>query len=219
MAGLNHRASSVLFAALTGALACAPLPPSTEKPSAARGGIIAYRVAVASVTLAPEVELRQAEYRTRYEDAATHVGHYLAEALLERGVEVVPAHDSRGVLADLTRSPDLHRDASRLARAAVERLGVDALLVIEVTRWSPRDPLRSPPSPAAVGFRATLHGGPDGLLLWSGEFSERQVSFFESPWRSLRYPGRGTRWLSVRELARWGSRRLAAQIPIISVEQ
>ena len=89
---------------------------------------------------------------------------------------------------------------------------MDSLLVVEVTRWSPRDALER--SPAAVGFRATLHGGTDGLILWAGGFSERQASFVESPWRSLRYPGMGTRWLSVTELARWGVRRLAREVPI-----
>jgi len=218
MTGLSRGASSVLSAALAGVLACTPLAASTPEQSDARRRRITYRVAIAPVTLAPEVERRRADEPTRYADSATHVGHYLAEALLERGIDVVPAHDSAGILADFTRSPDFHRDASRLARASLDALGIDAILVVEVTRWSPRDALRRPPSPAAVGFRATLHGGSEGLLLWSGEFFERQVSFFESPWRSLRYPGRGTRWLSVIELARWGSRRLAAEIPILPVE-
>lgn len=217
MSGLSRGRSSLLSALLAGALGCAPLVPSIAEQSGGRGGRTAYRVAVAPVTLAPELEHRSADDPTRYADAATHVGHYLAEALLEGGVEVVPASDSAGVLADLIRSPDFHRDASRLARAALEGLGVDALLVVEVIRWSPRDPLRRPSEPAAVGFRATLHGGSEGHLLFSGEFSERQVPFFESPWRSLQYPGRGTRWLSVTELARWGSRRLVARMPIISV--
>ena len=169
------------------------------------------------------------------------MGHYLAEALQERAYEVMPARGSEGTLAELARSSDLHRDASKLTRFAVERLVVDALLLIEPARWTPRGaralapPTRSPeaasssgqpllpdaaswsgsppPVPAAVGFRATLHGGSDGLLLWSGEFSQRQASFFEAPWRSLRYPGRGTRWLSVTEFARWGARQLAAAIP------
>ena len=219
MAGLRPRTAVMVSAAFAGVLACAPLAPSIADRSGARGTRGPYRIAVAPVTLAPELAQRGEDDPTRYADATTHVGHYLAEALLERGIEVVPAQDSKGILADSTRSSDLHRDASRLARAAVGRLGVDALLVVEVARWSPRDALRRPPAPAAVGFRATLHGGTDGLLLWSGEFSDRQVSFFESPWRSLRYPGMGTRWLSVTELARWGSRRLAAEIPIMSIEQ
>jgi hypothetical protein len=172
------------------------------------------RVAIAPVTLAPELERRGDKDSTLYAEAATHVGHYLAEALLERGVEVVTAEDSRSALADLTRSPEFHRDASRLARAASLQLGVDSLLVIELTQWSPRDSLSSRPAPTAVGFRATLHGGSEGLLLWSGQFSEHQMSFFESPWRSLQYPGMGTRWLPPTELARWGAGRMAAQIPV-----
>jgi len=216
---MKRRASAGLFAACALALACAPLSHSAPYVSQARAENGAYRVAVAPVTLASQLLRRSEVASSRYADAETHVGHYLAEALLARGVDVVPARDSRGTLADLTRSFDLHSDASRLARTAVKRLDVDALLVVEVTRWSPRNPARRPPVPAAVGFRATLHGGLDGLLLWSGEFSERQVSFFENPWMSLQYPGWGTRWLSTKELARWGARRLAARIPIDSLRR
>lgn len=208
MAGSFSRTWMVLAAAFTSVLSCAPLKPShTGGGSSTRD-----RLAIAPVTLAPELVRGEEDAPTRYADATTHVGHYLAEALMDRGIEVVPARDSEGILADLDRSPDLHHDASRLARAAAQHLGVDSLLVVEVTGWSPRGALRRPP--AAVGFRATLHGGADGLLLWSGGFSERQVPFFESPWRSLRYPGMGSRWLSVTELARWGARRLAREIAV-----
>ncbi len=216
---MRGRTSGVLFAVFTSFLACAAFPPSSGEPSAAKARETAYRVAIAPVTLAIDVERRSATDPTRYADAATHVGHYLAEALLERGFEVVPAHDSMDVLADLPRTPDFHRDASRLTRAAVERLDVDALLLVEVTRWEQRNALQRRPTPTAVGFRATLHKGSNGFLLWSGAFSERQVSFFESPWRSLQYPGMSTRWLSATELARWGARSLVDQLPISSVEQ
>ena len=240
---LRGRGVRVFWVALAGVLGCASWAQSVAEEPGGNGERVAFRIAIAPVTLAPELERQvAAEQAATYSEASIHVGHYLAEALLERGYEVVPARDSAGILAELARSPDLHHDASALTRFASERLAVDALLVIEVTRWAPRDarpvapspspepdatpssrfPLLpdpregwgSPPSPAAVGFRATLHGGSDGLLLWSGEFAERQASFFENPWRSLRYPGRGTRWLSVTDLARWGARRLAAQIPI-----
>ena len=240
MTRLCGRRLGVLCVALSGALGCAALGQSSVGESGDGGRGAAYRIAVAPVTLAPQLERQAAEDLVAYAEASTHVGHYLAEALLERGYAVVPARDSEDILSEFTRSHDLHRDSSQLARLAVERLGVDALLVVELTLWAPRGARSSassapaqdsaapervpllpnpregggaPPSPAAVGLRATLHGGSDGLLLWSGEFSERQASFFESPWRSLRYPGRGTRWLSVTDLARWGARRLAAQIP------
>lgn len=235
MARLRSCGPHVLSIALIGALGCAS---PTQSVGAGKAGD--YRIAIAPVSFAPDLERQAAADPETFAEASTHVGHYLAEALLERGYAVVPARDSEGTLAQVARSSDLHRDASELARFAVERLGVDALLVVELTRWTPRgarstapptpspnaapssrqpplpDPASgsgSPPAPAAVGFRATLHSGSDGLLLWSGEFSERQTSFFEAPWRSLRYPGRGTRWLSVTELARWGARRLAAEIP------
>lgn len=181
----------------------------SDRESSAR-----VRVAVAPVTLTPELQRQYEEDPSRFADVATHLGHDLSEVLEERGADVVTAHDSGGVLGELSRSPEFHRDASRLARAAAARLHIDALLVVEVTRWSPREEERGVPSRAAVGFRATLHGGSSGRLLWSSEFSERQASFLENPWRALQYPGRGTRWLSAIELARWGSRRLGSEVPL-----
>lgn len=194
-------------------LACMPLGTSSAG-QAGREIENPVRVAVAPVTLSAGLERQRRDDPTLYADVTTHLGHYLAEALLERGAEVMTAHDSGGVLELLARSTDFHRDASKLTRVAVAQLEVDALLIAEVTRWAPREPGRSPTSGAAIGFRATLHGGPDGHLLWSGEFSERQASFFDHPWRALQYPGRGARWLSAAELARWGTRRLISQVTL-----
>lgn len=173
------------------------------------------RIAIAPVTLSPELERRRAGAPDAFEDATTHAGHYFAEALLEHGFEVMTAEDSDNLMGLFARSSEFHHDASRLARLAVERLGVDGILVVEVTEWTPRAETGVDRTPAEIGFRATLHGGPSGGLLWSGRFSDRQRSFFDSPWHAVRYPGGGTRWLSEHELARWGARRLVAEIPVL----
>lgn len=213
--------TGVLFPMLLAAiLSCSTLAPSGEGRTALKVSKRVSRIAVAPVTLSPALERRREFDRQMVDvDATTYVGQYLAEALLDRGIGVVTAHDSNGLLSDLARSAEFHRDASRLARVAVEQLGVDALLVVELTQWSSRDPGRSPSSTSAVGFRATLHGGTDGRLLWSGQFSESQVAFFNSPWRALQYPGFGLRWLSVTELARWGSRQLIDQLDFVFIEK
>lgn len=198
--------------------ACSTSRASSYRDPEGHGGR-APRIAIAPVTLSPQLQQRRSESPAAAVDAAIHVGHYLAEALLEQGFQVVTAEDSENLIGGSVRSPEFHHDASALARVAVERLGVDGLLLVEVTDWTPRAESGVGRTPAEVGFRATLHGGASGGLLWSGAFSERQHSFLDSPWRAVGYPGRGARWLSANELARWGARRVAAEIAIIPFPQ
>jgi len=202
-------------------VACAPLSRSTSDQVAESGAAGVYRIAIAHVMIAPEMHRRDAEGRnlnseaaTDNSQAATDIGRFFSQALVKRGVEVVWAHSIRGIPVHNGSPPEFHHEASRLARASLESFDVDALLVIELKRWSPRDMGSSRREPAAVTFRATLHGGPEGLMLWSGEFSERQVTLLGDPLRALRYPGRGTRWLTASELAQWGANSLASEIPL-----
>ncbi|MFV1978149.1 MAG: hypothetical protein ACC649_02225 [Myxococcota bacterium] len=176
-------------------------------------------VVIAPVTLAPELVRGWTGEEDALHDAATHVGHYLAEALQEMGVEVTTAHDSAEILAGLPRSADYHRDASLLAREAVARFAADSLLLVELTHWALREMQSDSIKGASVGFRATLHGGVEGRMLWSGELNEHQESILQNRWRSLLYPGRGLRWLRVNELARWGSRRMSREIAASSVHR
>ncbi len=193
--------SLFMLVAWMGSIGCASPSSSPSVQIASRSEPAPYRIAIAHLRFAPEGQRQGAEDQALDSSASLRVAHELEAALVERGVEVVRAHNTQGLLSEDADPSDFHRDATRLARAYLGSLDVDALLVIELTRWSDRDIQRRPPRPAVVGFRATLHGGAEGLLLWSGEFSERQVTFFDDPWHAIQYPGLGTRWLGASELA------------------
>lgn len=156
MARLRSRGPGVLSIALVGAVGCAPLAGSPAEESVGAGRAGAYRIAVAPVSFALDLERQAAADPETFAEASIHVGHYLGEALLERGYGVVPARDSEGTLVEVTRSSDLHRDASELARFAVERLGVDALLVVELTRWTPRGARSTAPPRPITGCRSLI---------------------------------------------------------------
>jgi len=59
----------------------------------------------------------------------------------------------------------------------------------------------------------TLYSAPDALRVWSARFDETQQSLSANVARARKYPGRGTRWLTAAELARWGIENAIAAVP------
>ena len=55
---------------------------------------------------------------------------------------------------------------------------------------------------------------PGGEQLWRATFDERQQALSENVFNAARYPGRGSRWLSAGELARWGAEEVAQVMPV-----
>ena len=159
------------------------------------------RIAVGPIAIRPEGAAA----------AAPLVARQLAEALVARGVEVVlPADVGRasGALDPASGLPEL---AARLNR----ELGVDALLVGEITRWVEREGgAAGSQRPASVGLEVELYGAPDAQRLWRGEFDRTQQSLLENVLLTPRYPGGGTRWLTAGEFAQFGARELAAALPL-----
>ncbi|MEN8182186.1 MAG: hypothetical protein ABFS46_06580 [Myxococcota bacterium] len=145
------------------------------------------------------------------EDASRLVARYVAEAMEEQGVDLIPADDVRRATA--AEGSDLA--PGELARLVAERLGADALVTGSVSRFQERSgQAGGSVRPASVGFEVTLFGAPDGEPLWRALFDETQMPWSENVLRTSRYPGRGTRWLSAEELARWGAGELALAIPV-----
>lgn len=135
------------------------------------------------------------------------VSRYFAEALAARGVEVVVPEDVAAALSGADPS-------QRVGALLHEKRGADAVLLGDVTRWEERQgEAYGAMEPAAVGFAVTLQGA-DGRTLWSAEFDERQQPLGDNVLRAGQYPGGGSRWLTVEELARWGAQETVRALPL-----
>ena len=143
------------------------------------------------------------------EDAKAVVERVVAEEIAAQGIEVIPAGDVRTALSARGHQAPV-TDPITMAEIVVAKFGASAVLMGEVTRFHERGAESSnPPEPAIVGFKVSLHATPGGERLWRAEFSERQVALSEAPGRARRYPGRGSRWLTAAQLARFGAQAMA----------
>jgi hypothetical protein len=138
------------------------------------------------------------------------IAHELAQALEERGFSVVPPEEARRVREGLGSVPSPPAEARR----AAADFGVDAIFTGALYRVQKRSGEAAGSfRPAAVGFDVVLHGAPDGRELWRATFDEAQQALGENVLQTIRYPGGGTRWLTLEELARWGAREVARDLP------
>lgn len=137
-------------------------------------------------------------------DGAALIARFLSEALTKKGVNVIPAGDVSQVLADNELAvPSL--DPVGSAEIVAREFGATALIVGQVSRYTDREggSLASV-NPSSVSFQMTLYSAPEGKKVWTGRFAHTQSSLTDRPLEATRLPGRGTRWLSAGELARWG---------------
>ncbi len=189
-----------LAAALLGIaiLGCAATVVDRTLPGLAERRAPIRKIAVAPLRAGPE----------HATDAAPLVSRRLAEALAERGLEVVAPED----VAHLTEVAGA--GAVELAAAVARQFAADAVLVGEVTRWVEREgEALGSRRPAAVGVHVVLHGAPGGERLWEGTFDRSQQGMLDNVLLTPRYPGGGTRWLTAAEFAGFAARELAARVP------
>jgi hypothetical protein len=146
---------------------------------------------------------------------AALVASYVADAFAARGIDVVPPSDVGPVVEKTLSEGGGHP----VAETVGSRFGAGALVTGTVYRFQNRsgESLGSL-SPASVGFEVKLYSTADGHLLWSGVFDHTQVALGENALTAAQYPGGGTRWLTVGELARWGAGRLVKAIPLAQAQ-
>lgn len=206
--------SGLLGWALVAALlpACAPVVKGEAHGGAAARRAPIERVAVAPFTAGGSLARRPLESgETSPDVAAALVARHLAEGLAGRGVDVVAPEDVVRVLE--ARGQQLAPPA--MARLVSQKFGADALVLGRVLRFVERaGEATGTLRPASVWFEVTLYTAPGAEKLWSATFDETQRALSEDIRNAARYPGRGTRWLTVEELIRWGARETARSIPL-----
>ncbi len=173
--------------------------------------------------------------------AAALVARHLSEALGAR-VRVIPAEDVGRVLG-IEGAPLTPLRPAEVAKVVAREFGVDAVVLGRVSRFAGRSetlvggctwtgsasqegkggerdgvgrrlPACTGPPGASVAFSIALHEAPGGSPLWQGRFDETQRTLSENVFNAARYPGGGTRWLSVEELTVWGAGEMAHALPV-----
>jgi hypothetical protein len=146
-------------------------------------------------------------------DAAEHVTRFVSESLRSR-VPLIPAGDmQRAFEAGGQVTP---RQAPELAAMlAFSEFGADAVLLGEVHRYREREGSAvGSMRPASVEFVVTLHSAPAGTRIWTARFAHTQTSLTQDLFGTIQLPGRGARFLSAAELARFGADRVVEQLPL-----
>jgi len=147
-------------------------------------------------------------------DATTLVARYFAEALEQRGVDVVTHEDVARTLANQPTQPD-RIVARQIAQLAHAEFGVDAVLLGKVSRFRDRKSgVGASGEPSSVWFEISLYSAPGAEKLWAGAFNQTQKPFTENVLETGNYPGGGMRWLTVEELSRWGAEQTAYKVPL-----
>jgi len=117
----------------------------------------------------------------------------------------IPPGQARGVLAGyFEKNLEIEAEREILVEAGT-KLGADAVMVGHIYRYEERlGGAYSVSKPAAVTFGLNLIRVPDGMVLWSGAYSEIQQSLTENLLQMGTFFGRGGKWLTADELAHYG---------------
>ncbi|MGH0031552.1 MAG: hypothetical protein ACQGVC_17300 [Myxococcota bacterium] len=146
-------------------------------------------------------------------EAAEIVSRIVSEAFSDAGIGTIPPNDL--VIAFEGRGLVLPRqDVKANAEVAATEFGATAIVTGKLMRYREREggpagALR----PASVHFEVAIYTAPAAELVYTGRFDQTQQALSENPLMARLYPGRGSRWLSAAELARWGADNVVATLP------
>jgi hypothetical protein len=199
--------------AALGVAACPKPAPVVQHNTYAKTSGLFERIAV--VPFQPSARMLRAAEPTGVSgvEAAELVSRFLAEAIEQRGVPVIPASDTALAIQGASEPVSL-ADPGAVAALVARKFGATAFVMGEVTRYREREGGASGAfRPASVGFVLTLYSAPEALRVWRARFDETQQSLSANVARARKYPGRGTRWLTAAELARWGIENAIAAVP------
>ncbi len=146
------------------------------------------------------------------EEVAAIVSSWYTESLINQGVRVVAPSDLQGVFTAQGRATP-RKDQKMAAQLASKEFGATAVVLGSVSRWRERGGAAiGSDRPASVGFEVNLFEAKEGRRLFTARFDHTQKTLSGSPMVARQYPGAGTRFLTVSELARWGIGKTATRM-------
>jgi hypothetical protein len=145
--------------------------------------------------------------------SADLVARFVAEAFTEREISTIAPSDV--VLAFEGTGKVLPRqDPIATAALMAEQFGATAVVLGSVRRYRERaGQALGSNDPASVWFEFAIHTAPEGEKVWTARFDHTQLPLSEDLFITRRYPGRGSRWLTAGELARWGAGEAVSALP------
>jgi len=172
------------------------------------------RLAVLPFYPKPQLSRSTSGSETTAWEAAALVTRFVTDAVAARGVAVIPENDVQLAFAGGGQVTP-RSDPFLAARLAATQFGATAVLLGEVERYRERSGSSyGSEGTASVQFQVTLYQAPDARKIWTARFDQTQPSMTSNLFTATRYPGRGTRFLTVAELARWGAGLVAAEMPV-----
>jgi len=187
-------------------------PDFVEQQRFERGGRI-DRLAIVPFSAGSRLVATSGREAVDPEEVAALVTGFVGDALLPK-VPLIPANDLKVALE--SAAPEIPRQSPEaLAMLAAGEFGADAVLLGELRRYREREGSAvGSQRPASVEFVVTLHAAPSGTKLWSARFAHTQTSLSSNVFDTARLPGRGSRFLTVAELARFGAEQVAQELPL-----
>lgn len=156
------------------------------------------------VVLPVEIQKSENGYDTatirQLETGAATLNAMLQEMLADKkGLQFLTENRKESMLADF------HGNPQATARYLGQQLGVDAVLVTLLSRYSERDGGEySVNDPASVSFKTQLIHVATGTTLCLGVFDETQQTLLSNLFSFAKASKRGFKWITVEQLSREG---------------
>jgi len=128
--------------------------------------------------------------------------------------QVVSMEDVAAGYAEATRDRTLDTPR-KLAKKIGENLHADLVIIGTIWRFREKGTVEeNPDSPASVAFSVYLMEVSSGKRLWHNAFDGTQKTLSEDVLGGLKQIKMGLRWLSVKELARYGVKNVFRKFPL-----
>jgi hypothetical protein len=148
-------------------------------------------------------------------DADRILTRYVQDALENRyGARVGPLEQTMEVYERIPKDETVDTPRT-LARRLGEALGTNLIVTGTVLRFRDRVPAAAEgDSGASVAFNVYLIDVASGRMLWKAKFDETQRPLSEDISGARAFFKRGAKWLSAKELARYGVKEIFKKFPL-----